>query len=249
MKRTAVAILFLTLLMLAACSGKENEMQKLSFHSFDGGGPEYTAVVADPEIVSVSSSKRYNSIFHSFLTGSGFDVTFTFKGLKPGETTVTIEERSPLTGNTDIVYSVKVDKAGVTLEKLTETDLDAAEPTAVLVIDTGKGAIYADLSENASADALVSRLNSGPITVELSDSAGCEKLGGLPWELPSSPSSASAVPGSIALIGGNGLAIVYAPTDLEFTPLASVSGISAESLLELLGPGSITVTLSLEWSE
>ncbi len=35
-------------------------------------------------------------------------MTFSFTGLKPGETEMTIEERSPIADNLDHIYSVRV---------------------------------------------------------------------------------------------------------------------------------------------
>ena len=61
----------------------------LSFHSFDGGGPEFHAVLAS-DIVSIEQEKEYAKPNHEELDGAGFTVTFTFTGIKPGETVLTI---------------------------------------------------------------------------------------------------------------------------------------------------------------
>lgn len=75
------------------------------------------------------------------IDGAGYTVIFTFTGLKQGKTKMTIQERSPITDNTDTVYNVTVaDDLCVTLTKMTTNDIDAAviEPNPTLVIDTGK---------------------------------------------------------------------------------------------------------------
>lgn len=97
----------------------------LSFHAFDGGGPEY-GIVLDSDIVSWNSAREYNDANHDELDGAAYQVVFTFTGVKPGEATMTVEERSPIGGNLDHVYAVKVDDdLNVTVDFLTTTDLDA----------------------------------------------------------------------------------------------------------------------------
>ena len=93
----------------------------LSFHSFDGGGPQYS-VVLDSDIVSYKSERKYNKPDHKRLKGAGSDVIFTFTGLKAGETVLTVQKRSPIreTDRQDRQYRVKVDKdLNVTIEPVT----------------------------------------------------------------------------------------------------------------------------------
>ena len=66
-------------------------------------------------------SKEYGKKNHKELSGAGYDVYFTFRGLKPGTTTVTIQERSPIADNLDNIYDVTVnDDLEISL-KLRET--------------------------------------------------------------------------------------------------------------------------------
>lgn len=96
----------------------------LSFDSFDGGGPEYS-VVLDSDIVSWQREKSYGRPDHAEIDGASFTVTFTFTGLKPGEAAMTIEERSPIAGNEDWLYSVKVDQdLNVSIDLLSTTDME-----------------------------------------------------------------------------------------------------------------------------
>ena len=57
------------------------------------------------------------------MTGAGFTVTFTFTGLKAGETTATISAHSPIADNFDAVYAVRVDDAlNISLEEVENTE-------------------------------------------------------------------------------------------------------------------------------
>ena len=95
----------------------------VSFESFDGGGPEFSVRIEDPEIASWESARRYDRDDHDALDGAGYTVTFTFTARKPGETTATISARSPIAENFDATYAVRVDDAGgIALEELEITE-------------------------------------------------------------------------------------------------------------------------------
>jgi len=90
----------------------------LRFDSFDGGGPEFSVEIADPELVECAGSRSYASADHEEENGAGYTVTFTFTGVKPGQTTAVIRARSPIAENFDAVYAVTVDETlNVTLEQ------------------------------------------------------------------------------------------------------------------------------------
>lgn len=84
---------------------------KLEFHSFDGGGPEYSVEIEDSSVVKYERANKYNKPNHAEMEGSGYTVTFTFTGLKPGATTATVKARSPIGENFDTVYEIIVDKS------------------------------------------------------------------------------------------------------------------------------------------
>lgn len=95
----------------------------LSFHSFDGSGPEYTCKVADPEIVSVSVGREYSRADHGEIDGAGYTVTVRVTGVKAGETILKISARSPIADNWDAVYGVTVDEdLNVTVNELERSE-------------------------------------------------------------------------------------------------------------------------------
>ena len=223
---------------------------ELSFDSFDGGGPEYS-VVLDSDIVSWEREKTYGSPDHEELDGASFTVTFTFTGLKPGEAAMTIEERSPIAGNEDLVYSVKVDQdLNVSIDLLTKTDLDAfAEPLPALVIAIDDKAFYASLEDNPSAEAFAEKLSSEPIGVEMHDYGGFEKVGPLPWSLPSNDEQITTEPGDVILYQGNQISLYYDENTWNLTRLAKIDDVTREELLEAFGGGNAAVAFWVEWSE
>ena len=109
-------IIFLLLAMLlpgvavTAETGEPMKESVLTFSSFDGGGPEYRITIEDREIVTYSVRSQYDYPEDPQPPGSGYTKTYTFTGLKPGPTTVTVSARSPIAENYDAVYQVTVDK-------------------------------------------------------------------------------------------------------------------------------------------
>jgi len=82
----------------------------LSFFSFDGGGLEYTVEIEDPSILSYTAVRDYGRDRDELATGSPYRIIFTFAGLKPGTTTVSVYGRSPIIENDDTVYTAVVDE-------------------------------------------------------------------------------------------------------------------------------------------
>ena len=222
----------------------------LSFNSFDGGGPEY-GVVLDSDIVSWEREKTYSRPDHDELDGASFTVTFSFTGLKPGETVMTIEERSPIAGNVDHNYSVNVDQnLNVSIDLLTTTDLDAfADSHPTLVIAVNDKEFYAALEDNSSAEAFAEKLSSGPIGVEMQDYGNFEKVGPLPWSLPRNDEQITTEPGDVILYQGNQITIYYDENTWNFTRLAKINDVTREELLEAFGDGDAAVAFWVEWSE
>jgi len=123
------------------------------------------------------------------------------------------------------------------------------EPTPVLVVDTGKKKFYATLEDNSSAKALIEKLSAEPLTLDMSDYGGFEKVASLPYSLPRNDTKITTSPGDIILYNGNSITVYYGENTWSFTRLARIGNVSKSDLLEALGPGSATVSFYLEWSE
>ncbi|MBR1876963.1 MAG: rhodanese-like domain-containing protein [Lachnospiraceae bacterium] len=101
------------------------EKASLSFESFDGGGPDFNVVIVDEGIVSYETEVKYHNSDHGEMTGSGFDKIITFTGIKPGETMLVVEERSPIADNLDHTYRITVDdELNVQIEQLSVKDIN-----------------------------------------------------------------------------------------------------------------------------
>lgn len=116
----------------------------------------------------------------------------------------------------------------------------------IMYIKIGETTLTATLVENKATDALVEKLKTNPVTIEMSDYGGWEKVGDFGFGLPESNSQITAQPCDFVLYQGNKLVIFYGLNSWSYTKLGKIDGVSLTELKEILGNGSVTVTLTLE---
>ena len=126
---------------------------------------------------------------------------------------------------------------------------DGHQEIPVLVITAEDKTFYADLEDNSSAEALIERLSSGGVVIDLHDYGSFEKVGPLPWDLPSNDETITTQPGDVILYQGSQITIYYDENTWDFTRLAKIPDITKDELLEAFGDGNVSVTFSIEWRE
>jgi len=129
-------------------------------------------------------------------------------------------------------------------------EIDAAiQPVAYLVLEINGKIFYPELEDNSSAQAFWEKLTESYLTVELHDYGHFEKVGDLPWSLPTNDTSITTEPGDIILYQGNQITIYYDENTWNFTKLGKIDNVTKEELMEVLGEGDVTASFWLEWSE
>ena len=113
-------------------------------------------------------------------------------------------------------------------------------------ITAGDTSFTATLADNSSVEALKELLAEGPLTINMNDYAGMEKVGHIGASLPGNDEQISAEAGDIILYQGNSLVIYYDTNSWDFTRIGKIEGVTGEELLETFGDGDVTVTFSLE---
>lgn len=78
------------------CFEEKMEPICFSFHSFEGGGPEYSLETEVKGIFTWYSKKHYYREDHEMLCGAGFDVEFTLYPLRTGHATAILKGDSPI---------------------------------------------------------------------------------------------------------------------------------------------------------
>ena len=113
----------------------------------------------------------------------------------------------------------------------------------MLKITVGDQELLATFEDNPSAQEFQELLAQGPVTVEMSDYGGFEKVGPLGTTLTRSDESITTEPGDVILYQGNQITIYYGTNLWNFTRLAKIN--DPTDLKAKLGEGTVPVTFSL----
>lgn len=114
-----------------------------------------------------------------------------------------------------------------------------------LYIKVGETTLTATLADNSSVKALKKLLSENDLTIEMSDYGNFEKVGLLGVSLPRNDEQITTMPGDLILYQGNSFVIYYDTNSWNFTRMGKIENVTRSQLIELLGEGDVTVTLSL----
>lgn len=104
----------------------------------------------------------------------------------------------------------------------------------------------ATLADTEAASKLKSLLGDGPVTVRMNDYGGFEKVGDLPWPLPTSNSQITTTAGDIMLYQGRSIVIFYGSNSWSYTPLGRIDGAGASEIRNFLSGSTLEVTFANE---
>ena len=125
------------------------------------------------------------------------------------------------------------------------SETESVEDTAMKMKIEVNGSLFtATLADNAASDALADWVEEGPVTLELSDYAGFEKVGPLGRSLPASDSQTTTHAGDIVLYQGDQIVLFYGSNSWSYTRLGRIDDLTGWE--DALGGGDVSVTLSLE---
>lgn len=95
---------------LEVCFDEKLKPVRLSYHSFDGGGPEYTFVSEIKGIFTWYCERVYSKADHETLCGAGYEVVYTLYPLRKGKATALISGSSPIAPVEEERIYVEVDE-------------------------------------------------------------------------------------------------------------------------------------------
>ena len=124
------------------------------------------------------------------------------------------------------------------------TTSDEENTTMKMRIQVGGSTFTAALEENAAVEALVEMMKNGPVSIQMRDYAGFEKVGPLGTSLPTSNQQTTTHTGDIVLYQGNQIVMFYGSNSWSYTRLGHIDDLTGWE--EALGRGDVTVTFSLE---
>ena len=127
----------------------------------------------------------------------------------------------------------------------TDRETMAEEISAMnMMVQVGGSTFTATLEENTAVDALVEMMEQEPVTIQMSDYSGFEKVGPLGTSLPTSNQQTTTQAGDIVLYQGNQIVMFYGSNSWSYTRLGYIDDLTGWE--EALGGGDVTVTFSLE---
>ena len=136
--------------------------------------------------------------------------------------------------------------SGVEPEPTTPPGSTLEQEELTMKITANGNSLTAVLADNSSARALLERLQSGEISVEMHDYGNFEKVGPLGFSLPTNDEPIITSPGDVILYQGNNITVYYDVNQWNFTRLGRIENVTREDLLDFFGEGNVTVTFSLD---
>ncbi len=120
----------------------------------------------------------------------------------------------------------------------------AEEAVMNMKVQVGDVAFTAKLEENEAVASFVEMMRENPVSIQMSDYSGFEKVGSLGTSLPVNNSQTTTHAGDIVLYNGNQIVIFYGSNSWSYTRLGHVDDLAGWE--EALGSGDVTVRFSLE---
>ncbi len=119
-------------------------------------------------------------------------------------------------------------------------EVRAEEVAKTITIQIGAKTFSATLADNATAKAFVEKL---PLTIDMNDYGGFEKVGSLGFSLARNDKSITTALGDLVLYNGNQLVIFYSSNTWSYTRLGRIDDING--FADALGNGTVQVAISL----
>lgn len=142
--------------------------------------------------------------------------------------------------------ALETEESDAPAENSDESSTVIKEKEKQMKLQIGNTILTASLVDNSSAEALKGMLEKGPITINMRDFGGMEKVGPLGSTLPENNEQITTEAGDLILYQGSAFVIYYAPNSWNFTRLGKINDITSEELKAILGDGNVDVTLSLD---
>lgn len=125
-----------------------------------------------------------------------------------------------------------------------EENLPAPEEKNGIAVKIGEYEFEATLADSVAAEAFAATLEEGPVTIEMSDYGGFEKVGPLNDSLPADDRYITTGAGDIVLYNKNQIVMFYGSNSWSYTPIAKVADLTGWQ--EALAGGSVAVTFYKE---
>lgn len=110
-------------------------------------------------------------------------------------------------------------------------------------VTIGEQSFTATLENNDATHELVKMMEKAPISIEMDDYSGFEKVGPLGKRLPIDNRQMTTQAGDIVLYSGNQIVMFYGSNSWDYTKIGRIDDLSGWE--DALGAGSVTVVFSI----
>lgn len=121
---------------------------------------------------------------------------------------------------------------------------ETGEEEIMFYIQIGDTTLTAAPADTEAADALMELLEEGPLTIEVENYGGFEKVGALPQALPRQDTRITTRPGDIMLYQGDSIVLFYGSNTWSYTRLGTIRDVSGSDLADVLGGVETQIILS-----
>lgn len=136
-----------------------------------------------------------------------------------------------------------------TEQTASDSEKDEMEPMPILGVIVGDNVFTIYTEDNSSAEAFMEKIKQGNVQIEMHDYGDFEKVGDLPWDLPTNDEEMTTVPGDVILYEGNQITIYYDENTWNFTKLGHINATPEEIQEAFGGKDDITAEFFVEWTE
>ena len=123
-------------------------------------------------------------------------------------------------------------------------EIDEKEQTVMKInIQIGSQTFTATMEDNQAAKELADMMKAGPVTLQMDDFSGFEKVGSLGRSLTTSNQQTTTTAGDIVLYNGSNIVMFYGSNSWSYTRLGKIDDLTGWT--DALGHGSVTAILTL----
>ncbi len=124
-------------------------------------------------------------------------------------------------------------------EKTDETEMETMKTNVTI----GGASFTATLEDNEAVHELIKMMEKAPVSVEMSDYSGFEKVGALGRSLPTDDRRTTTGAGDIVLYNGSNIVMFYGSNTWSYTMIGHIDDLTGWE--DALGGGSITAVFTL----
>ena len=130
-----------------------------------------------------------------------------------------------------------------TQQDTTQTTAEEELTAMKMNVQIGDKTFTATLEDNQAVEELVEMMEAGPVTLQLDDYGGFEKVGPLGRSLTTSDSQTTTTAGDIVLYTGDNIVMFYGSNSWSYTRIGKIDDLAGWA--DALGRGSVTAVLTI----